>query len=138
MRGGDVMYIPFGTVHHVASASELSSHLTVNVERQACLVAGAALRGSGGRVSGMRVHLSQLLTTRGICRWRSLSHTHLDCASLSCSSIHGRCCCAQPSQSCSWISASDLSSHRHDRPLHPLPTGSLLVSLQVAQCPRWP
>ena len=34
MKGGDVLYVPFGTMHHVASATELSSHLTVNVERQ--------------------------------------------------------------------------------------------------------
>lgn len=34
MRRGDAMYVPFGTLHRASTVAELSSHLTVNVERQ--------------------------------------------------------------------------------------------------------
>lgn len=34
VRGGDVLYVPFCTLHRAETTSELSSHLTVNVERQ--------------------------------------------------------------------------------------------------------
>lgn len=34
MRGGDVMYLPFNTLHQATTTSQLSMHLTVNVERQ--------------------------------------------------------------------------------------------------------
>ena len=34
MKGGDVMYLPYGTLHQASTSSELSMHLTVNVERQ--------------------------------------------------------------------------------------------------------
>lgn len=34
VRGGDVLYVPFCTMHRAETTSELSSHLTVNVERQ--------------------------------------------------------------------------------------------------------
>jgi len=34
LQAGDVMYIPFGTMHHVVAGDEMSSHLTVNIERQ--------------------------------------------------------------------------------------------------------
>merc|ERR1719498_2338014 len=33
LKGGDVMYVPFRTNHYAWTESELSSHLTVNVER---------------------------------------------------------------------------------------------------------
>lgn len=34
MRGGDVLYLPFHTLHQAKTGDELSMHLTVNVERQ--------------------------------------------------------------------------------------------------------
>lgn len=34
MRGGDVMYLPFLTMHKATTQDELSAHLTVNIERQ--------------------------------------------------------------------------------------------------------
>eukprot|EP00747_Dinoflagellata_sp_TGD_P067457 gnl/TRDRNA2_/TRDRNA2_155278_c3_seq5.p1 gnl/TRDRNA2_/TRDRNA2_155278_c3~~gnl/TRDRNA2_/TRDRNA2_155278_c3_seq5.p1 ORF type:complete len:465 (+),score=81.14 gnl/TRDRNA2_/TRDRNA2_155278_c3_seq5:542-1936(+) len=43
MKGGDVMYVPFGTMHVATTSNELSSHLTVNVERQ-CFVWGNIFR----------------------------------------------------------------------------------------------
>ncbi|CAJ1335099.1 unnamed protein product [Effrenium voratum] len=34
MRGGDVMYLPYGTLHQATTYSDFSMHLTVNLERQ--------------------------------------------------------------------------------------------------------
>ena len=34
MKGGDVMYVPYGTLHLATTFSEFSMHLTVNIERQ--------------------------------------------------------------------------------------------------------
>ena len=34
MQGGDVMYLPFGTLHQATTFSDFSMHLTVNLERQ--------------------------------------------------------------------------------------------------------
>lgn len=34
MKGGDVMYVPFSTLHQAHTEDDLSAHLTVNVERQ--------------------------------------------------------------------------------------------------------
>lgn len=34
LRGGDVLYLPFNMMHHAVTTDELSSHLTVNIERQ--------------------------------------------------------------------------------------------------------
>eukprot|EP00913_Durusdinium_trenchii_P014508 g13609.t1 len=34
MKGGDVMYVPYGTLHQASTSSDFSMHLTVNIERQ--------------------------------------------------------------------------------------------------------
>ena len=34
MQKGDVMYLPYGTLHQASTAADLSMHLTVNIERQ--------------------------------------------------------------------------------------------------------
>eukprot|EP00439_Symbiodinium_sp_Y106_P036327 s1433_g4.t1 len=34
LQGGDVMYLPFGTLHQASTDSDFSMHLTVNLERQ--------------------------------------------------------------------------------------------------------
>merc|ERR1719333_1894121 len=34
MQGGDIMYVPFGTMHQAWTSDQLSSHLTINIERQ--------------------------------------------------------------------------------------------------------
>lgn len=34
MQGGDVMYLPFSTLHKATTQSNLSAHLTINIERQ--------------------------------------------------------------------------------------------------------
>eukprot|EP00746_Dinoflagellata_sp_MGD_P067945 gnl/MRDRNA2_/MRDRNA2_28041_c0_seq1.p1 gnl/MRDRNA2_/MRDRNA2_28041_c0~~gnl/MRDRNA2_/MRDRNA2_28041_c0_seq1.p1 ORF type:complete len:526 (+),score=74.41 gnl/MRDRNA2_/MRDRNA2_28041_c0_seq1:35-1579(+) len=34
MQGGDILYVPFGTMHQAWTSDQLSSHLTINIERQ--------------------------------------------------------------------------------------------------------
>ncbi|CAE8643547.1 unnamed protein product [Polarella glacialis] len=45
LRGGDVLYLPFGTLHQASTDEELSMHLTVNIERQ-YYVWGSLLQGA--------------------------------------------------------------------------------------------
>lgn len=59
LRGGDVLYVPFSSPHKVRTgASDLSAHLTVNVERQfhtaACFLRAMAYRVAHGGALGPR------------------------------------------------------------------------------------